>query len=227
MAGYTITHRCGHTQEHQLFGPGKERDRKIEWLAGTVCSECYRGERKAAGPMFLARLIPGFSPAAAVASVAAHKTRAADLRARAEREIGGANRIHTCGGRDDCARSYLRQASEEDRQAAYDERDAKKPARPDSWEVACYENSYDIREQLKGRRWKFSDSAPRPATGDLIKDAMYGTGKGWIFAGPIERIVPELEWIKAQGWQIAIEDRLLTLLRSPLEGRPDLAGLPN
>jgi hypothetical protein len=36
-----------------------------------------------------------------------------------------------------------------------------------------------------------------------------------------------LEWIKAQGWQIAIEDRLLTLLRSPLEGRPDLAGLPN
>jgi len=122
MAGYTITHRCGHTQEHQLFGPGKERDRKIEWLAGTVCSECYRGERKAAGPMFLARLIPGFSPAAAVASVAAHKTRAADLRARAEREIGGANRIHTCGGRDDCARSYLRQASEEDRQAAYDER---------------------------------------------------------------------------------------------------------
>lgn len=52
MAKYTVNHSCGHTQTHDLFGPGKERERKIAWLETTDCKECWtakqREERKAA-----------------------------------------------------------------------------------------------------------------------------------------------------------------------------------
>lgn len=51
MAKYTVNHSCGHTQTHDLFGPGKERERKIAWLETTDCKECWiakqREERKA------------------------------------------------------------------------------------------------------------------------------------------------------------------------------------
>lgn len=43
MAKYTVHHSCGHEEIHQLYGPGKERQRKIAWLATTPCTECYRG----------------------------------------------------------------------------------------------------------------------------------------------------------------------------------------
>ena len=43
MAKYTVEHACGHTHEyHQLFGPLKERDRKLEWLAEQDCPDCRR-----------------------------------------------------------------------------------------------------------------------------------------------------------------------------------------
>lgn len=42
MAKYTINHECGHTAVARLFGPGKERERKIEWLSGRECEDCYR-----------------------------------------------------------------------------------------------------------------------------------------------------------------------------------------
>ena len=47
MAKYTITHSCGHTVEHQIYGSNSkgERDRKIEWLESTPCSECYKAEK--------------------------------------------------------------------------------------------------------------------------------------------------------------------------------------
>lgn len=52
MAKYTVTHICGHTQTHDLFGPGKERERKQAWLKTTDCKDCYaaaqREARKAA-----------------------------------------------------------------------------------------------------------------------------------------------------------------------------------
>mgnify|MGYP001300181306 FL=1 len=55
MAKYDVTHSCGHTQEHDLFGPHKERESKIDWLAGTLCSDCYAAklaeEREAASKL--------------------------------------------------------------------------------------------------------------------------------------------------------------------------------
>jgi len=47
MAKYTITHSCGHTVEHQIYGSNSkgERDRKIAWLEAHVCSECYKVEK--------------------------------------------------------------------------------------------------------------------------------------------------------------------------------------
>lgn len=45
MAKYTVDHTCGHTETHQLIGPHKERDRKLNWLGTTLCSSCYRAEQ--------------------------------------------------------------------------------------------------------------------------------------------------------------------------------------
>jgi hypothetical protein len=47
MAQYTITHSCGHTQTTQLYGPGKDRERKAEWMAQRVCPDCYQAEQDA------------------------------------------------------------------------------------------------------------------------------------------------------------------------------------
>jgi len=41
MAKYQVTHICGHDQEHILFGPGKERDRKISWFESQDCATCW------------------------------------------------------------------------------------------------------------------------------------------------------------------------------------------
>lgn len=46
MAKYTVNHSCGHTQTHDLFGPGKERERKIAWLETTSCKECWKAEQR-------------------------------------------------------------------------------------------------------------------------------------------------------------------------------------
>lgn len=52
MAKYAVTHSCGHDQVHVLFGKHKDRESKIEWLATTLCTDCYHGklrdEREAA-----------------------------------------------------------------------------------------------------------------------------------------------------------------------------------
>ena len=48
MAEYGVRHACGHDEVHRLYGPGKERDRKIEWLETTICSECYKAQQAAA-----------------------------------------------------------------------------------------------------------------------------------------------------------------------------------
>lgn len=49
MAKYQITHACGHVVEHQIFGSNSkgQRDNKREWLAGQVCTECYKAEQAA------------------------------------------------------------------------------------------------------------------------------------------------------------------------------------
>lgn len=49
MAQYTIKGSCGHLASYQLYGAGKDRDRKAAWLKTVPCLECKRqGERDAA-----------------------------------------------------------------------------------------------------------------------------------------------------------------------------------
>ena len=45
MAKYEIVHQCGHTNVHQIVGPTAGRDRKAEYLATTLCAECYYAQR--------------------------------------------------------------------------------------------------------------------------------------------------------------------------------------
>jgi 3'-phosphoadenosine 5'-phosphosulfate sulfotransferase (PAPS reductase)/FAD synthetase len=37
---YSVIHSCGHAGSVTLFGPGKERDRKLAWLAKQPCRDC-------------------------------------------------------------------------------------------------------------------------------------------------------------------------------------------
>lgn len=47
MAKYIVKFSCGHEAEIQLFGPHKERDRKIEWLEREgMCPTCFKEERE-------------------------------------------------------------------------------------------------------------------------------------------------------------------------------------
>lgn len=48
MAKYTVTYSCGHDGVVELFGPGKERERKLEWYRDVaVCPECYKAQKQA------------------------------------------------------------------------------------------------------------------------------------------------------------------------------------
>ncbi len=40
MAKYTVTYKCGHTAEVQLYGKEAERQRKIKWYSTILCPEC-------------------------------------------------------------------------------------------------------------------------------------------------------------------------------------------
>lgn len=48
MAKYKINFSCGHTEQRELFGPTKERDRKIQYFEQFGdCTECYKSKKKA------------------------------------------------------------------------------------------------------------------------------------------------------------------------------------
>jgi hypothetical protein len=48
MSQYSVTYSCGHSGSVSLFGPHKERERKLEWLASAgLCPECLAKEREA------------------------------------------------------------------------------------------------------------------------------------------------------------------------------------
>jgi hypothetical protein len=43
MAKYDITYSCGHDDQIALFGPTRDRERKIEWYESKgMCGECYK-----------------------------------------------------------------------------------------------------------------------------------------------------------------------------------------
>lgn len=44
MAKYTVDYTCGHSKEVQLFGPEKDRKRKLEWMASQVCLDCENAQ---------------------------------------------------------------------------------------------------------------------------------------------------------------------------------------
>lgn len=45
MAKYEINYSCGHCETVQLYGPYKDRERKIKWLEQGVCPSCYKKHR--------------------------------------------------------------------------------------------------------------------------------------------------------------------------------------
>lgn len=45
MAKYDVRHRCQHTEVVTLFGPHKERERRLEWLASLPCPDCAAIDR--------------------------------------------------------------------------------------------------------------------------------------------------------------------------------------
>jgi hypothetical protein len=45
MAKYEVTHRCDHSEVVTLFGPTKDRERKLEWLRSLPCPECCSIDR--------------------------------------------------------------------------------------------------------------------------------------------------------------------------------------
>jgi hypothetical protein len=60
MAKYDINYSCGHSARIDLYGPERDRQRKIAWFESDGhCSDCYRDkkrtEEKAVGPTFYAR----------------------------------------------------------------------------------------------------------------------------------------------------------------------------
>ena len=47
MAKYDVTYMCGHEETMQLYGPCKERQRKIEYYReNMLCPECYKKEKE-------------------------------------------------------------------------------------------------------------------------------------------------------------------------------------
>lgn len=42
MAKYEVTYSCGHSDTVQLFGKNEERERKLKWMANSLCPECYK-----------------------------------------------------------------------------------------------------------------------------------------------------------------------------------------
>lgn len=46
MAHYDVTFSCGHTERKELFGPTKDRERRIKyWEECGICTECWREQK--------------------------------------------------------------------------------------------------------------------------------------------------------------------------------------
>lgn len=239
MAKYTIKFSCGHEEEKQLFGPNKDRERKIKFFEERgVCSACYRAEKKAEGPKFLVRHIPGFNPAAAESEATRAREAAQQAlailkveinkfspedRARFEQDPQRYSRI-SCDPKVHYAGSLWREARRMEEDASRADRAAARPAEQPRYEIGCYTNSFDVKDELKGRGWKFTEQCPRPSTGDLAKDMLSGWGKGWIFSSSdLEKISVELKWIAGHGYPLHCEGAMERAFKSVIEGRPELA----
>jgi len=41
MAWYEVNYSCGHSDRIQLYGKHTEREKRIKYLEGTLCPDCY------------------------------------------------------------------------------------------------------------------------------------------------------------------------------------------
>jgi hypothetical protein len=46
---YTITHGCGHKEEHQVFGSSREREQEVKRLSEWPCSQCREESQRRKG----------------------------------------------------------------------------------------------------------------------------------------------------------------------------------
>jgi hypothetical protein len=162
MAKYDVTYSCGHSGTAELYGPGKERDRKIEWMGRSgLCPECCKTkkleEEKAQGPLFFVR----------------------------RTQFGV--------------------------------------------EFCCYQNSYDIKDSLKARGYRFGEVYKPHA--DFLTMASIRSVKGWTLMLKAEgedlitKVLAEAKWISDQGWKVTVQGPVEAMFASVIEGRSDL--LPN
>jgi len=47
MAKYDITYACGHVETVKLYGPNKDRERRIASMSAGVCDACYKARKDA------------------------------------------------------------------------------------------------------------------------------------------------------------------------------------
>jgi hypothetical protein len=214
MASYTVTHSCGHEQEHRLFGKIKDREREIGRLVGRPCTECWRTDKRqeeeAKGPTILVRFIDDFNPLAR----ADYEKREADT---IRREI---ERVTSNGGRsgDPTIERLKRQLTERQRK---EELALLKPATPAKIELVALD-SYPVKERLSQRGWTYNRDA-------VFLDIILGrrTKPGWTLTLAItypEDIIAEIQWLKGQGWPVTAEPggQVQRLLNALLLGRPEL-----
>jgi hypothetical protein len=91
-------------------------------------------------------------------------------------------------------------------------------------ELACYENSFDIKENLKARGWKFSRQVPNGKIGIAGVLALTASPvvAGWSTILSADQAEKEIKWILEQQYELRLEDVVTSLFKSVLEGRPDL-----
>lgn len=46
MAVHKVTHCCGHTVFHNLFGKFEDREKRAEWLEDQLCPDCWKKQRQ-------------------------------------------------------------------------------------------------------------------------------------------------------------------------------------
>lgn len=46
MGWQTVTHSCGHTVDHQLYGKHVDRDNRAHWLATQDCKDCWMAQKQ-------------------------------------------------------------------------------------------------------------------------------------------------------------------------------------
>ncbi len=205
MATYTITFGCGHAEEKQLFGPEKERTRKIEYFEREgLCSECYKAAMRkkdsAAGPLFTVRAISAYDPA----------IEAETYRARAIRLEIELDRMAACGNAQNVA-AVKRDiaAAEQSANCA-----ATKPARKAAYEITCI-RCYAIKDQLKARGYTFDGAAESDFLGMHLTP-------GWVWqSADTALVIAELQWAQAAGYEIKGQTTAEMLISCVVLGRPD------